>query len=416
MLKDIISKAKNGILFLEWCITRYTIKTSHSTLDDQRVLIIPSDRVNLIGAVGDDAMITAISQNIKSHSSVRKLYILTEGKRAADIAKEIGLIPIGIASGATFSRSMKKILKEHKFRYVFALGADILDGYYDPRYVEKILITADMTAKMGASVNVIGFSFGINPNSRLRKFYRRCDRRIRFHVRDKLSFDRFRKFTSITPHLVADSAFLLEPGEVDSQTTAWIEEQRLEGRTVIGFNIHPMLFKASTPQQLATLVEKCAQAIQDASEETNAAWLLLPHDYRGEIGDGTCLKPIYEALRSDPSLHVRYFEGVHRAGTLKAVAGKLDGVVTGRMHLAIAALGMGVPTLCVTYQDKFEGLFQHFNLPEEFLLSPEIVQSENNDLSVAVRTFIERLPMLRQTVEKNREKVLELAARNFQTA
>lgn len=39
------------------------------------------------------------------------------------------------------------------------------------------------------------------------------------------------------------------------------------------------------------------------------------------------------------------------------------------MHLAIGSLGKGVPVLCVTYQDKFEGLFSHFDLPASMLLS-----------------------------------------------
>jgi len=414
MLENIKNAIKSDILFIEWYFSRFVTASSGSEDGRGGVLIVPSDGRNLIGAVGDDAMITAITQMRRSYFSEGDIYIITEREQAASLAKEIGLQPIEIPTGATFAFAVKKLLKKHNFSEIIILGADIMDGYYDPRYVEKILITADLGAKLGAVVNVIGFSFGLNSIPRLRKFFNKCDRRIHFNVRDRISFDRFRKFTSASPRLVADSAFLLEPGEVDSETTEWIEQQRRDGRTVVGFNIHPMLFKASTPEQLSTLVEKCAQAIKDASEVTNAAWLLLPHDYRGDIGDGTCLKPIHEALHSDPSLHVRYFDGVHRAGTLKAVAGKLDGVVTGRMHLAIAALGMGVPTLCVTYQDKFEGLFQHFDLPQEFLLSPEIFQSGNSALSVAVKTFIESLPTLRLSVESKREKVLELSARNFE--
>ena len=40
----------------------------------------------------------------------------------------------------------------------------------------------------------------------------------------------------------------------------------------------------------------------------------------------------------------------------------VDLVLTGRMHLAIAALGMGTPPLCVAYMDKFEGLFHLFDI------------------------------------------------------
>ena len=50
------------------------------------------------------------------------------------------------------------------------------------------------------------------------------------------------------------------------------------------------------------------------------------------------------------------------AWELKHLAGMVDLVLTGRMHLAIAALGMGTPPLCVAYMDKFEGLFHLFNI------------------------------------------------------
>ena len=66
------------------------------------------------------------------------------------------------------------------------------------------------------------------------------------------------------------------------------------------------------------------------------------------------------------------------ASEIKAVAGLVDGVVTGRMHLAIAALGQGTPVAAITYQDKFQGLFAHFGVSESLLLSPEQLLAGDN--------------------------------------
>ena len=42
--------------------------------------------------------------------------------------------------------------------------------------------------------------------------------------------------------------------------------------------------------------------------------------------------------------------------------------------LAIAALGQGVPVACIAYQDKFEGLFQHFELDGLTIQPQDVVE------------------------------------------
>jgi polysaccharide pyruvyl transferase WcaK-like protein len=59
---------------------------------------------------------------------------------------------------------------------------------------------------------------------------------------------------------------------------------------------------------------------------------------------------------------------------IKALSGQVDLVLTGRMHLAIAALGMGTPAFCTVYQGKFEGLMQMFEL-EGMTITPSRMDS-----------------------------------------
>ena len=47
---------------------------------------------------------------------------------------------------------------------------------------------------------------------------------------------------------------------------------------------------------------------------------------------------------------------------MKGLVGLVDFAVTGRMHLAIAALGMEVPVVALAYQGKFDGMMQRFDL------------------------------------------------------
>ncbi len=100
---------------------------------------------------------------------------------------------------------------------------------------------------------------------------------------------------------------------------------------------------------------------------------------------------------------------------LKAIAGEVNLILTGRMHLAIAALGQGVPPLCVVYQGKFEGLMAHFEL-DGLMLDPQDVIRHNvlsdhlekttaraADLGAYIRT---RLPTIRNLALDNFEGFL----------
>jgi polysaccharide pyruvyl transferase WcaK-like protein len=76
---------------------------------------------------------------------------------------------------------------------------------------------------------------------------------------------------------------------------------------------------------------------------------------------------------------------------------------------------MGVPVLCLTYQDKFEGLYNHFDLPREHLLPPKIFDTEGA-LEDAMLRFLSALPDLRRTVAQEQPRVAELAQTNFALA
>jgi polysaccharide pyruvyl transferase WcaK-like protein len=97
---------------------------------------------------------------------------------------------------------------------------------------------------------------------------------------------------------------------------------------------------------------------------------------------------------------------------LKAIAGLADGVLTGRMHLAIASLGMGVPVVALTYQGKFEGLFRHFDLPSWLLLSPAQTLRPGL-LEQTLERFIDELPSLRTSVAAHWPTVLAASQRNL---
>lgn len=81
------------------------------------------------------------------------------------------------------------------------------------------------------------------------------------------------------------------------------------------------------------------------------------------------LKALDSILQQKGFAHVRY-TSIDHPDKIKRLTGQLDLAITGRMHLVIASLGSGTPTLSITYQDKFEGLYRHFDLPLEHIIIP----------------------------------------------
>jgi colanic acid/amylovoran biosynthesis protein len=104
--------------------------------------------------------------------------------------------------------------------------------------------------------------------------------------------------------------------------------------------------------------------------------------------------------------------GEPSAAELKQLAAKLDGVVTGRMHLAIAALGSGVPVATFAYQDKFEGLLMLFGLPQTTLGTLSQLLDVHR-LAHFIESFLHELPELGVLVHSALPEVMQKAESNL---
>lgn len=405
---------------------------------NRRILIFPSDLGKITGALGDDAMISATVEQARARlGPVAVDMVGLPGAQGLIAAR--GFTPVALPAAAQFPARMAALMRTRRYAAVVVLGADILDGYYNPTAALLRLICADLAARAGLPATILGASFNARPAPGLKPAFEALDPAVHLNMRDAVSRGRITGFAQVDARLVADCAFALTPGTADPDAVAWIDAQRAQGRRVLGLNVHPMLIRGATPAQVDRIIRTTIQAVTAASAaaETGAgtgadtkpgagaatdaktrtgtgsptSWLMIPHDYRGERGDARCLRPIHAAL-SAAHLPSFYLNGEHRAADLKALAGCTDGVVTGRMHLAIAALGMGVPTLCLTYQDKFEGLYRHFDLPGDLLLAPDVFD-DAAALSNALRRFGDALPMLSAQVAARKPEIRRLAGLNF---
>lgn len=287
-----------------------------------------------------------------------------------------------------------------------------MDGYYDLFSTIKLLGAIDLVSHSGVPASILGFSFNNSPAPELRQVFDQLSTGVKINLRDSISLDRFRRFSDAPARLVADSAFSLKAQEPDSEMSSWVKQQHVSGRSVIGVNLHPMLLRNATEYQIKETINYTIDALLWVSKMHSVAWCLLPHDYRPLIGDGICLKPILENICSELGDRVFYLDGEHTAAELKGSVGILDGAFSARMHLAIAAIGKGVPAMCVTYQGKFDGMFRHFGLPGRLLMSPDELV-EPGKLRSNLVDFLSELDDVRELIRSKQVEVASLSALNF---
>lgn len=379
------------------------------------VLFVPCDPKNLIGSRGDEAMIGAAVAAMSASGPVR-IVMITGSAHATALAQRLGLEPLPLWRREGFVVAAKDAIGHVRPDAVLVLGADVVDGCYSAETAMRLLIVADLAARARIPSIVLGFSFSSNAALPVRDVLDAIHPDVRLNLREEASLERFRAFTKASPRLVADVAFLLQPaaaGASHAAAAAWVAERRAAGRRVFGFNVHPMLVKDAPPKRLAGLVSACVDAVAAAHAERHTAWLLLPHDFRGQLGDNVCLAPAAQQLGARLGADVMHLAGEPGAAELKAIAGLLDGVVAGRMHLAIAALGMGIPVAALTYQDKFRGLFRHFDLPEDLLVAPEEID-QGNRLRAMVGRLVDQSETLRTRIQEKLPAVISLSKRNFE--
>lgn len=310
------------------------------------------------------------------------------------------------------------ILQEVRPSIGLVVGADIMDGHYSPVLSLRMLIAADLLARYGAKTSFVGFSLNASPSRAIRYAFRNIDPRVRVNLRDPLSWQRFQSISGRKGNLVADSAFLLEPATILSDkaaaAVAWMQGCHDAGRRVIILNLHPMLFSADRgPSAMPRLMASMLKAISVLTSRHALSWLLLPHDNRPTSGDMTTLAALDHEVNPSLREHVMLVDEPPSASEIKAISKFADGAVTGRMHLAIAALGQTTPVMAFAYQDKFAGLLQHFHMPEWLVLDAE-ASTDADYLLARIEQFVSELPALRKEVERYLPAVTAAANATFE--
>lgn len=381
------------------------------------VLILPPAA---LGSLGDEAMVAASIEYLRDKQDVRHVGLVAYG--TVRDWENFGPIP-GVELRHHAFRGFWKAMFRFasvvtRYDRFYCLGADVLDGYYSENSTLQRLSLVSLAAKTGVKTSVLGFSFNEKPAPAAIEALRKLPKDVRLCARDPVSHGRLVHHLQRPVDLVADLAFLLCPDEKSTASSAvlqWIGEQRAKGQTIIGVNANYKLVQNLETQELDRLTQVYVDTLVELhSKNAQFSFVLIPHDFRhieGEVNDIELAQAIMSALPADMQPYCSQMPTPCSAAEIKGVCGSLDLVISGRMHLAIACLGQGIPAACITYQGKFEGLFRHFEL-DGMLIEPEkAVQPET--LVQFVMPLIEQIESLREHVRSKLPKVQKLSQTNF---
>ena len=382
------------------------------------LVLVPCEPWSVVGSRGDEAMVYSILRDFRLRHPEGRITIVTgspdmaetpDGKR---LVRDFGVEFVHAWRPRLFLSNIVRVYRDVQATEVYVLGADCMDGHWSMYLSITLLAAADLAARMGIATRLTGFSWNDHPCPEVIKAFQNVTPKLPILVRDPVSCDRFLHDVQVGAHgtigkLVADVAFNLKPRTTPEVQTEldWMGKQREAGRFVLGFNLHSMLVSKERLQGLTETV--VTQLRMFLSAHPQVALALVPHDYR-KGGDLEVLRQIAQGLDTDGS-RVRLVTAVLSAEELKALVGGLDALFTSRMHLGIAALGMGKPISAFAYQGKFVGLFKHVGLSEKLILPPERACELSECLGQLVRDVV---PMT-QSVSESLPATLALAKVNL---
>lgn len=384
---------------------------------ERSLVLIPCEPWTVMGSRGDEAMIYSVLQNFRRRHPEGRITIVTgsptfaatdDGKR---LAKDFSPLVFSYAwRPRWYLSSIVQAIRAAKATEVYVLGADCMDGKWGTYTSTILLASADLATRMGIATRLTAFSWNEHPTPGMLRGFRHVTDRLPILLRDPVSHGRFVKDF---PHLrnvklVTDVAFNLQPKETEKVRRERVEmdADRARGRFVLGFNLHSMLVEKG---ELESLLLRVAEALRMFIARCPQVQLVfIPHDYRTG-GDLEVLRRLYELLPSCRD-NIRLVEPVLSAAELKALTAGLDALFTSRMHLGIAALGMGRPVGAFAYQGKFAGLFEHVSLPQELILPPDAAPKA---LGYVLEHLVANAPSLTAALKERLPDVFGMAKASF---
>ncbi|MEO8751684.1 MAG: polysaccharide pyruvyl transferase family protein [Casimicrobiaceae bacterium] len=366
------------------------------------------------GSLGDEAMVVATVGAMRTRFAGR--IGIVRYRRTTDFPVQVDStfdLSRYFEQGGARGEELRLLWTLLGYSNVALLGADVLDGFYSDDAVRLRLRLVAVAARAGAQTSVLGFSCNERPTPRAEALIRALPASVRLFARDALSQARLSAIAASAVERAADTAFLLQPDKANPQVQAlahWAAGvHRSKGR-VLGVNLSAVAMEEAglSPDAALAVAHEALERLLAARPATRL--VLVPHDMRGGDSDVDMLRRLALRLAAiQPDM--RMLELPLPASAIKAACASMDLVWTGRMHLAIAAIGQGTPAVAHEYQGKFAGLFTDTKL--EALLFPRDRLPTGAAIADLLIESLDRCEALHDSIMERLPALTALAQRNI---
>ncbi|WP_273477127.1 polysaccharide pyruvyl transferase family protein [Faecalicoccus acidiformans] len=328
------------------------------------------------GNLGDEALILGVIKTIKKNYINSKISILHYSTNDGMLNEDVNLIPFNPDKlDQTFFDSVSQ------FERFYVLGADIMDGHYSNYSVIFPIQLCRILSKLDIKTNIISFSYNSHPTKYSKFLFKYLPNNIRISCRDFVSLDRLKKITNHDIECYPDIALTMPPSLMnnilENIKKDLFSNPNFVNKKKILINLNPLPFQKNNLETKFLTISK--NTISTLIKE-GFFICLAPHVYRDGDSDLNAQKIVYSKLSKEEKSSVYVLDQKLHANEIKRLITYFDLVITGRMHMAIATIGMGQACGIVGYQGKCEGFINLFDLPKSCLINFEDIILGNNFL------------------------------------
>ncbi len=316
------------------------------------------------------------------------------------------------------------------------LGTDIMDGTHGTEISVNRLKAIDKVIELGGSAFVF-CSFRSDAPKEIIDNIKRLNKNVKFYLRDYVSLDNFNNLTGLKGDYFPDFSFFCE--KKDTIRTNSIEEllrsRKQDGKTLVGLNFSEQSFLSFYDYANMSSREMYVRSIINSINKyvSNPYFVLISHDSRkweNHLSDDDFNNIALEYLKlSELNDEVLVIDSNILESELLLILKEIDIIISGRMHLSVAAFRSDVlPIVYTSYRkdakfnmyEKVKGMFQsrlgHAELvakdEEEFIKALEIVKNEKAELLSRLYEFnnknqdddLEQMIMLQKKLDVNDTK------------
>ena len=352
------------------------------------------------GNIGDQAMLESFLLNVKG-----KKCIITSNRNPLQIpalyaldAEVIQMPGLIYGQPHSFLRDFVRFIKlMPHLKSLSVIGADVMDGGYNPHASVMRAYAAIFAADVGIPARILGFSWNNNPDKKAVSALRvASEKGVELLVRDALSQKRLNQLGISNTVLSADVVFANQRQQDED-----IEDvlEYCQGKSVALVNASGLIAKEIDQiEEYKTIINKL-----NAEQYTV---VLLPHVIRDGANDLSVCQEI-AALYPD----IYFVDRLLEPDQIKRLAQAAKLVVTGRMHLSIMSINAGTPAIVLSTQGKVDGLMAFFSLPE---LSLEPEPGFGSKVVALIDLIQNNYDNYKSSLAENIEQVRLLSKKNFQ--